>query len=125
MNKSLLILSLLLSLSGILEANAFEVTVYGSRNVEPETLRISNKCKHLPERIKKNFKYIYTANNCVLLWEDRDCKVNSMQIVTNQNKNFASLEFNDMFSSVSSCDYTRVAEFKLTDKNTKRKFLTI
>ena len=42
-----------------------------------------------------------------------------------QNKNFASLEFNDMFSSVSSCDYTRVAEFKLTDKNTKRKFLTI
>lgn len=123
MNKYLLILSIFIGLIHFQVANGFDVIVYGSKNVEPEILHISNsnKCKHLPERIKHNFKYIYTANNCVLLWEDKDCRINSMQIITSLNKNFASLEFNDMFAAVSSCDYTRIGEFKLTDKNTKRK----
>ena len=102
----------------VFQAISIEVTLYGGRTVKPRKMRISSSCQKIPKEISANLRYVYTNNNCVLLWEDDDCKLNSLPIVTKENENMPALNFEDMFSSISDCSKSQ-SQLQYSEKNAK------
>ena len=76
-------LSLILIACIFIQTDAFQITLYGPKNVKPKNMFIANYCQKIPKEISANLRYVHTNNNCVLLWEDEHCKVNSLSIITN------------------------------------------
>lgn len=63
-----------------------QVTLFGPRNIKPKKLQISSHCQIIPKEISTHLRYVHTSGNCILLWEDEHCRVNSMPIVTKDNE---------------------------------------
>ena len=114
MNSKYLFVFLAITL--VVHTNAFKITLYGPKNVKPKKMFISNYCQKIPKEISTNLRYIHTNNNCVLIWEDEHCKINSLSVITNPNENMPALDFEDMFSSISDCSKDQSHQYQKSQK---------
>ena len=118
--KTFIILSLLFQVY-----SNFEIILHGPKNVRPKKMDVSSFCRKIPKEISSNLRYVFTNNNCVLLWEDEDCLRKSFPIVTKESKNMPALNFEDMFSSISDCSKSQSHLEKSSKKFKSNNFLNI
>ena len=71
----------------IFHVMAIHVTLFGPKNIKPKKMHIYSHCQKIPKEISSNLRFVYTDGECVLLWEDENCKFNSIPIVTKDIEN--------------------------------------